>query len=176
MEGEQRLLRRQLSYEENCMCPPSIHAKSLHKCFWNIPVQLWCELTSFQLRQEITDCNLHNQLTNSQNNNHKMRIQQSVNDTGTITRNLLTHLALLRIVWIKKDRTCQTCVSTGIAWCWSREKSAIQAATLGPIPGSEHSAATASSSGCCLNEYSQCSPPSAFCCSNSTAPTMYLAL
>jgi hypothetical protein len=72
--------------------------------------------------------------------------------------------------------TCHTWVSTGIAWCWSKENNAIHAATLGPMPGNVHNARTASSSDCFRNDNNHCSPPSTFCLSISVVPTIYFAL
>lgn len=79
---------------------------------------------------------------------------------------------------IEKHRkvTCQTWVSTGMAWCWSREKRAMQAATFGPTPGRVQSASITASSSKPRREASHSAPPPGFACRALTAPTMYFAL
>lgn len=63
-----------------------------------------------------------------------------------------------------------------MAWCWSREKRATQAATFGPTPGKVERAPITSSRSESRRDRSHSAPPPGFAFSAFTVPIMYLAL
>jgi hypothetical protein len=88
--------------------------------------------------------NMANWMRNSSSNSaiQKQMLQSPVTPQTTSQTSLAQNPKTLKL---QDPLTCHTCVSTGMQWCWSSEKSAMQRATFGPIPGSEISSATASS-------------------------------
>lgn len=67
-------------------------------------------------------------------------------------------------------------MSTGIAWFWSRENRAMQAATFGPTPGRVQRASITSESSFSRSEASHFWPPLGLACNSLAVPTMYFAL